>query len=77
MKSITSSFRSLKRAIGAMSLCLLFLTSIAQNTSSHPNKLTIEEKLFGLSKFWSEVKYNFVYLNQIGSQICSTAFNGI
>lgn len=25
-----------------------------------------EDKLFALSKFWSEVKYNFVYFNQMG-----------
>lgn len=65
MKSITFSSRSLKRAIGAMTLCLVSLFSMAQNVPSYPNTLTQEEKLFGLSKFWSEVKYNFVYLDQI------------
>ncbi|HCA81527.1 MAG TPA: peptidase S41 [Bacteroidetes bacterium] len=30
-----------------------------------PNTLTSEEKVFGLSKFWQEVNYNFVYLEKI------------
>jgi C-terminal processing protease CtpA/Prc len=30
-----------------------------------PNKLTNEEKIYGLSKFWQEVNYNFVYINKI------------
>lgn len=30
-----------------------------------PNKLSNEEKVYGLSKFWQEVNYNFVYLNKI------------
>ena len=30
-----------------------------------PNQLTKTEKIYGLSKFWQEVNYNFVYLNKI------------
>ncbi len=30
-----------------------------------PNKLSNEEKIYGLSKFWQEVNYNFVYLNKV------------
>ncbi|WP_196892577.1 S41 family peptidase [Aureivirga marina] len=30
-----------------------------------PNKLSKAEKVFGLSKFWQEVNYNFIYLNDI------------
>ncbi|NCP85527.1 MAG: peptidase S41 [Bacteroidetes bacterium] len=30
-----------------------------------PNQLSNEEKIYGLSKFWQEVNYNFVYLNKI------------
>ncbi len=26
-----------------------------------PNSLTAAEKVYGLSKFWQEVNYNFVY----------------
>lgn len=30
-----------------------------------PNTLTPNEKVFGLSKFWQEVNYNFIYLNKV------------
>lgn len=30
-----------------------------------PNTLSKTEKIYGLSKFWQEANYNFVYLNQI------------
>ena len=30
-----------------------------------PNELSNEEKIFGLSKFWQEVNYNFIYFNNV------------
>jgi C-terminal processing protease CtpA/Prc len=30
-----------------------------------PNELSKEGKIYGLSKFWQEVNYNFVYLNRV------------
>ncbi|MCD6543999.1 MAG: S41 family peptidase [Flavobacteriaceae bacterium] len=30
-----------------------------------PNKISTGEKIYGLSKFWQEVNYNFVYLNKV------------
>lgn len=30
-----------------------------------PNDLSNEDKIYGLSKFWQEVNYNFVYLNKL------------
>ncbi len=30
-----------------------------------PDQLTNEEKIYGLSKFWQETNYNFVYLNKV------------
>lgn len=30
-----------------------------------PNELSKEEKIYGLSKFWQEVNYNFVYLDKV------------
>ena len=30
-----------------------------------PNELSNEDKIYGLSKFWQEVNYNFVYLNKV------------
>lgn len=33
-----------------------------------PNTLSKSEKVYGLSKFWQEVNYNFVYLNKIDKE---------
>jgi len=33
-----------------------------------PDELTKTEKIYGLSKFWQEVNYNFVYLNKIDKE---------
>ena len=30
-----------------------------------PNTISKEDKIYGLSKFWQEANYNFVYLNKI------------
>ena len=30
-----------------------------------PNEITKAEKVFGLSKFWQEINYNFIYLNEV------------
>ncbi|MBT29414.1 MAG: peptidase S41 [Thalassobius sp.] len=33
-----------------------------------PNTISNEEKIYGLSKFWQEVNYNFVYLSKVDKQ---------
>lgn len=33
-----------------------------------PNTISATDKVYGLSKFWNEVNYNFVYLNKIDRQ---------
>ncbi len=45
-------------------LAMLLWTTI-RATAQVPNNLTPAEKIYGLSKFWQEVNYNFVYLNRI------------
>jgi len=47
-----------------MKKILLFLM-LPLVTFSQSNKLTKADKIYGLSKFWQEVNYNFVYLNKI------------
>ncbi|WP_051891194.1 S41 family peptidase [Chryseobacterium sp. JM1] len=42
-------------------VCLLLFICSALSAQI-PNKLTLNEKIYGLSKFWSDVEYNFVYL---------------
>ena len=39
--------------------------------SIYPNKITLNEKIVGLSKLWSEIKYNFVNIDQISFDIDS------
>ncbi len=50
----------MKKIITAVIL-FISLTSISQL----PNTLSNAEKVYGLSKFWQEVNYNFVYLDKI------------
>lgn len=45
----------------AIFACLLIGTAHAQM----PSTLSNTEKIYGVSKFWQEVNYNFVYLNQV------------
>ena len=44
---------------------LLFGLSTATSFGQLPNTLTPADKVYGLSKFWQEVNYNFVYLNKV------------
>jgi hypothetical protein len=45
-------------------LLFLFLLLISFSTIAQKKQLTDEEKIFGLSKIWQEVNYNFAYLNE-------------
>lgn len=44
-------------------ILFLFLTTLS--FGQIPNKLTPTDKVYGLSKFWQEVNYNFVYLDKV------------
>lgn len=50
-----------------MKKILLFLFLYTSNISfgQIPNTLSSSDKIFGLSKFWQEVNYNFVYLDKV------------
>ena len=41
------------------------------------NTLTAADKVFGLSKFWQEVNYNFAYLNNIGRHSWDSAYKAL
>ncbi|MEJ8756327.1 S41 family peptidase [Pontibacter sp. H259] len=45
-------------------LSLLLVLAFAANAQV-PNTLTATDKVYGLSKFWQEVNYNFVYLDKV------------
>ena len=44
---------------------ILLCLSLNLANAQIPNKLSSEEKIYGLSKFWQEVNYNFIYLNKV------------
>lgn len=46
-------------------LVFLLLGYFSNAFSQLPNNISKTEKLYGLSKFWQEANYNFVYLNQV------------
>jgi C-terminal processing protease CtpA/Prc len=45
-------------------IILIFVAIINSSLAQIPNTITETEKLYGLSKFWQEVNYNFVYLDR-------------
>jgi len=44
---------------------VLFSFVISTSYAQIPNTLTPADKVYGLSKFWQEVNYNFVYINRV------------
>lgn len=42
-----------------------------------PNKISKEEKIYGLSKFWQEVNYNFVYLDKVDKEAWDEMYKGL
>lgn len=42
-----------------------------------PNKLSLNEKIYGLSKFWSDVEYNFVYLYKTDQKKWNEAYREV
>ncbi|MHC8949813.1 S41 family peptidase [Sphingobacterium hungaricum] len=54
-------------------LCL-FLQFPVTIFSQIPNTLSLDEKIYGLSKFWSEANYNFVYLYKVNQAQWDAAY---
>jgi hypothetical protein len=44
---------------------IIYSRCLADNDTVYPNKITLNEKILGLSRLWSEIKYNFVNIDQI------------
>lgn len=49
-------------------LLVIGLMVMGRSYAQFPSKLSATDKVYGLSKFWQEVNYNFVYLNKIDRQ---------
>jgi len=57
----TNLITTMKKYLSVI-LLLLFFTGLK---AQMPNTLTASQKVYGLSKFWQEVNYNFVYLDKV------------
>ena len=51
----------MKKIILSFALVVFCLSPFAQV----PNSISAADKIYGLSKFWQEVNYNFIYLNKV------------
>lgn len=56
-----------------ISVTLVYFTASAQIA----NTLSPADKVFGLSKFWQEVNYNFVYYDKINHQTWDSAYKAL
>jgi len=56
-------------------ICTFFLFLFSFCFHAQPtNALSLSDKIYGLSKFWSEVNYNFVYLYKVDKQQWEAAY---
>lgn len=56
---------------------ILLFTILANGYSQIANTISPAEKVFGLSKFWQEVNYNFVYLNKINRNSWDSTYKAL
>jgi hypothetical protein len=56
----------------SISILLVLITLISSAQTS--NKLSMTDKIYGLSKLWMEVNYNFVYLENFGKEKWDSAY---
>lgn len=55
-------------------LLLLLFSLNGYTQTALPNTLTASDKMYGLSKFWQEVNYNFVYLDRVNKASWDSAY---
>lgn len=58
-------FKILSQPMKRISILLLTLLTTCLTMAQIPNRLTPADKVYGLSKFWEEVNYNFIYLDKV------------
>ncbi|MBC7829975.1 MAG: peptidase S41 [Chitinophagaceae bacterium] len=57
---------------------VLLLTCMAFSINAQiPNTLSAVEKIYGLSKFWQEANYNFVYLSKLGKKAWDSSYTSM
>lgn len=52
----------------------LFILLPFYSKAQFPNTISPEDKVYGLSKFWQEVNYNFVYINRVDRKKWDSAY---
>ncbi|MDD2265080.1 MAG: S41 family peptidase [Bacteroidales bacterium] len=69
------------RALKILMFCSIFCCSLnfitAQQITANyklPDNMTVGEKIYGLSKLWQEVNYNFVYLDKVDREGWNKAY---
>ena len=66
---------SIKKAFVKKVILIFLLTAVFANSFSQVgNTITLSEKIYGLSRFWGDVNYNYVYLNKINPEEWSKAY---
>lgn len=60
----------MKKIIYIFALLFLFKNASAQVT----NNISVADRIYGLSKFWQEVNYNFIYLDQVNKKSWDSAY---
>ncbi|PZR27929.1 MAG: peptidase S41 [Citrobacter freundii] len=63
----------MKKIIISISLLILWSVSFGQL----PNTLSAADKIYGLSKFWQEVNYNFIYLNKVDRKAWDSTYKAM
>lgn len=57
-----------------VSACVLVITAFSTMYAQISKKITLEDKLYGLSNFWSEANYNFVYMYKVDKNLWNKAY---
>jgi C-terminal processing protease CtpA/Prc len=55
-------------------LLILFEGFAAFSQPKIPNTISTTDKIYGLSKFWQEVNYNFIYLDKVDKKMWENAY---
>ncbi len=59
----------------ALFTLLIMAVSGSNACSQTKSTLSLDEKIYGLSKFWSDANYNFVYMYKINPSVWNSAYN--
>src|SRR3982751_2324373 len=69
----------MKKLLLAKALIIIMIQALTTVNSfaQIANKIPATDKLFGLSKFWQEVNYNFVYLDKVNHHTWDSAYKAL